>query len=101
LPLGRRVRERCAVEWLEDDPVAKAAIDAAEGRIGKPNGRGSLAPSEDTLALAFTARHGDDVRYVALWNRSMRWNGTHWQFENTLAAFDLARGRPRGFSRAR
>jgi putative DNA primase/helicase len=47
--------------------------------------------SEDRLALNFTERHAEDLRYVAPWSKWYRWSGTHWEHENTLAAFDMAR----------
>jgi putative DNA primase/helicase len=48
--------------------------------------------SDEQLALAFTAEHGADHRYVAAWNRWYRWDVTRWAHESTLLAFDLARG---------
>jgi hypothetical protein len=47
--------------------------------------------SDDALALKFTARHTADLRFVALWNKWILWNTTHWGREETLKAFDLAR----------
>jgi putative DNA primase/helicase len=47
--------------------------------------------SDEALALEFAARHADDLRFVAAWNRWLFWNGTHWQFEETLRALDFAR----------
>jgi putative DNA primase/helicase len=47
--------------------------------------------SEDTLALAFTARHRDELRYVHEWGRWLRWDGARWAIERTLAVFDMAR----------
>jgi putative DNA primase/helicase len=47
--------------------------------------------SEDRLALRFADRHGKDLRYVAAWGKWLAWTGTHWEIENTLAVFDMAR----------
>ena len=47
--------------------------------------------SEDQLALDFTKRHGENLRYVAAWGKWYQWTGTYWLRENTLAAYDLAR----------
>lgn len=47
--------------------------------------------TEDALALQFTQRHGKDWRYVAVWGQWFVWTGTHWQRENTLKVYDLAR----------
>jgi putative DNA primase/helicase len=48
--------------------------------------------SDDALALRFADQHVDDLRYVAEWSKWLRWNGARWQFDDTLAAFDSARG---------
>jgi P4 family phage/plasmid primase-like protien len=47
--------------------------------------------SDDYLALEFTKRHGAELRYVHQWGKWLKWNGTRWVFESTLAAFDMAR----------
>lgn len=52
-----------------------------------------LAPafSDEALALRFAEAHAADLRYVAAWGRWLSWTGTHWRFDSTLRAFDLAR----------
>jgi putative DNA primase/helicase len=52
--------------------------------------------SEDSLALRFAKRHGNGLRYVASWGKWFAWTGTHWEIENTLAVFDMARTICRG-----
>ena len=47
--------------------------------------------SDETLALRFADQHESDLRYVAAWGRWMQYTGQHWQFDDTLHAFDLAR----------
>jgi phage/plasmid-associated DNA primase len=47
--------------------------------------------SEDFLALAFAAKHGEDSRYVAAWGKWLEWTDDRWRQENTLKVFDLAR----------
>lgn len=47
--------------------------------------------SDEALALRFAELHAGDLRYVAAWGRWLSWTGTHWQFDDTLRAFDLAR----------
>ena len=47
--------------------------------------------SDEALALRFAERHADDLRYVAAWGRWLSWTGTHWKFDDTMKAFDLAR----------
>jgi putative DNA primase/helicase len=67
------------------------------GREAKPWTPGKAEPRrrsgnlEDEVALAFAAEHAGDLRYVALWNRWMQWDGDRWGHEDTLRAFDLAR----------
>jgi hypothetical protein len=46
---------------------------------------------EDRVALEFTAKHAGDFRYVAIWNRWLRYGDDRWQHEDTLKAFDQAR----------
>lgn len=55
------------------------------------NGDASPAHSDEALALRFTDRHADDLRYVAAWGRWLRFDGAAWRFDDTLHAFDLAR----------
>jgi putative DNA primase/helicase len=52
---------------------------------------GVFSNSEDALAVEFTARHGEDLRYVASWGRWLKWTGVLWRHENTLEVFDSAR----------
>src|ERR1700716_169044 len=47
--------------------------------------------SDEALALRFADRHANDLRYVAAWGRWLRYDGSRWAFEDTLAAFDFAR----------
>ena len=67
-----------------------AALDDPRHKRDGDNG-GAPEFSDEALALAFTAEHGDELRYVAAWNRWCRWDGTRWAHEPTLLAFDLAR----------
>jgi putative DNA primase/helicase len=47
--------------------------------------------TEDALALHFSARHAEDLRYVALKKQWFKWDGTRWMPENTLLVYDLIR----------
>jgi putative DNA primase/helicase len=47
--------------------------------------------SDDALALHFAEIHADDLRHVAAWNKWLSWDGTHWTFDATLAAWNEAR----------
>jgi len=41
--------------------------------------------------LRFTEKHALILKYVAEWGKWLLWNSSHWQEENTLKAYDLAR----------
>ena len=47
--------------------------------------------SEDDLAMRFTRKHGENLRYVAAWGKWLEWDGWRWKFELTLKVPDLAR----------
>ena len=47
--------------------------------------------SDDWLALAFTKRHGDDLRYCALWGKWLCWDGARWKIDETKRIFDFVR----------
>jgi putative DNA primase/helicase len=48
--------------------------------------------SDEALALRFATRHAHELRYVAAWSRWLFWDGARWIFDDTLCAFDRARG---------
>ena len=48
--------------------------------------------SDDALALKFTERYGDDLRFTAAWGRWSVWTGAVWKSDDTLKVYDLARG---------
>ena len=55
---------------------------------------GEIMPVEfadDALALQFSTKHGDDLRYVAAWGRWMTWTGTIWEHDSTLYVYDKVR----------
>ena len=47
--------------------------------------------SDEALALEFAKIHANDLRYVKAWGKWLRWDGVRWQFDETLAVFDLVR----------
>jgi putative DNA primase/helicase len=63
------------------------ASEYAEPIVAHPT-----AFSDEALALRFAKRHASRLRFVAAWNRWLVWTGTFWRFDDTLHAFDLARG---------
>jgi putative DNA primase/helicase len=70
------------------DVLAKAAAaDSVEG-------------SEDQLALDFSHRHADELRYCAVWGKWLHWDEVRWKVEPTLAVYDLARAVAKDYARA-
>ena len=47
--------------------------------------------SEEALALAFAERHADNLRYVAAWNKWLRFDGKQWRSDETRETFSDAR----------
>jgi putative DNA primase/helicase len=47
--------------------------------------------TEDALAVRFSERHKDDLRYIAAKGHWQKWDGSRWYSEATHLAFDLAR----------
>src|SRR5215510_8962681 len=76
--------------WTRENP---APVRKANRQTGAPPNGEAIAPefSEDSLALRFADLHADKLRYVAAWGKWLSWTGTHWEFETTLAVFDMAR----------
>ena len=101
----RLVREtaerRRAAKFLEkaqriaDDPsvptaaLAEIGADLTEIAVGGE----SIPPrfSEEALALRFSRRHAEDLRYVSRRGHWLRWDGIRWVDDDTLHVFDLAR----------
>jgi putative DNA primase/helicase len=54
--------------------------------------------ADDALALSFTERHADNLRFTAAWGRWSVWNGRVWKQDETLNVFNLARKVCRGES---
>lgn len=47
--------------------------------------------SDDALALEFSERHCDDLRYTEEWGRWSIWNGHAWEIDKTRRVADMAR----------
>src|SRR5262249_38886761 len=73
-------------ELIAQVPVLKPTLKD-DPPIEPPNGG-----LEDRVALEFSTRHVADLRYVAMGNRWLEWDGVRWGFEDTVHAFDRARG---------
>lgn len=74
-------------DFLEDD---SASIEGSELQLEIADARPPEF-SDEALALRFSEKHGRDARYVSAWSRWLLWTGSHWDFDVTLRAFDLAR----------
>jgi putative DNA primase/helicase len=47
--------------------------------------------SDEALALRFAAKYAGSARFVAEWGKWLLWTGSHWSFDSTMRAFDMAR----------
>src|SRR5262249_51623648 len=63
-------------------------VEKALGAAPDPFVYGGLI---DSIALQFSAKYVNALRYVAAWGKWLRWDGVRWAFEDTLLAYDLAR----------
>ena len=82
-------------EWVEAggtrEQLDALIAQAPEQAKHQPQTAAADGGLEDRIALDFSARHVVRLRYVAVWNKWLQWNGAHWVFEDTLHAFHLAR----------
>jgi phage/plasmid-associated DNA primase len=61
-------------------------------RLSELQERGTLKPDcEDALALIFAERYAEELRYVAMWGKWLRYDGTCWHYDDTLHVFDMVR----------
>ncbi len=80
------------VKWAEElFTRATADLGIADPEAARSMAAAASGLSEDALAVAFTTRHGEGLRYVAEWGKWLSWDGTRWRFDRTLRVFDLAR----------
>ncbi len=94
------LNEACGVDVVQElmargfsNPITDEddeAVDLGDAADRPP------AFSDEALALEFAEQHATHLRYVAAWGRWILWDGTRWQFDNTLRAFDLVRKICRG-----
>jgi putative DNA primase/helicase len=59
----------------------------------EPDADAEMLPpcSEEAMALGFSARHANDLRYLASTGHWLLWRTTHWRVESTLRVFDFSR----------
>lgn len=76
----------------DSDPYAAAEASArAQCEVERAGAERAVAVSDDALALRFTERHAGDLLHVAEWGKWLRWDGTRWAPDRTLAVLDMAR----------
>jgi putative DNA primase/helicase len=88
---------------LADELVTVTRFEPEDDTAGPPNGAKKSPPngnggeinvdrySEDALAMRFTRRHKDDLRYVAAWGKWYLFDGHLWRPDAKLAAFEFSR----------
>ena len=62
-----------------------------EGRSSETYDARPPAFSDDAIALRFAELHAGNLRYVAKWNQWFSYDGSSWQTDDTLAAYDQVR----------
>jgi putative DNA primase/helicase len=82
--------------WNHGWPQAADEYQATRASTGivllRPNLKAETSElTEDALALRFSERHADDLRYIATKGTWLKWDGARWYPEATHMAFDLAR----------
>ena len=85
-----------ADNWNHGWPQAAGDYQATRTSTGvvllRPNVKAETSElTEDALALRFSERHADDLRYIATKGAWLKWDGARWYPEATHMAFDLAR----------
>lgn len=76
-------------QWAEEGERRALATEAPVRRALKAKDKD--APSEDDVALAFTDRHRDTLRFDHDLGRWLEWDGAHWRPDNRHRAFTYAR----------
>jgi hypothetical protein len=79
---------------LPEDPIVQLERVRRQ-RQARPKADSRPEFSDDALALGFADEHRDKLRHVAMWGKWLLWRGSHWQTDDTLRVFDLARAKCR------
>lgn len=88
----RLADETCATEQSIGAYVA--TLRERTARTEEPQALAAELPpgvSDDELALRFTERHAEELRYVPAWDRWLIWDGRRWAHDEKRRTFDLAR----------
>ena len=87
-------------EWTPDERQQRIAKAFAVEAQAEPTGIGSIAAAEadrppthsdEALALRFADENQDRLRFVSKWGRWQIFNGSKWESDDTLHAFDMVR----------
>jgi len=87
------LRIEAAGRAVEDPSVPMSRV-AEMGSTLADLSSGTALPvefSEDALALRFSRKYEDELRYVNSWAKWLHWDSTRWAADTTLRIFDLAR----------
>jgi putative DNA primase/helicase len=87
--------DKAAIKPLSDRGAAAVDAYSTDDPTNVRALSGEMCPPhlcEDALALAFSHEYANDLRYVAAWGKWYKWAETCWRAEDTLRAYDLARG---------
>ncbi|MEI8397251.1 MAG: phage/plasmid primase, P4 family, partial [Rhodospirillaceae bacterium] len=72
-------RRKCAS--APTDAAGEAPDNPERKAPGRPK---KLSKGDDELALEFSKRHADTLKYVAKWGQWLRWDGIRWAIDETL-----------------
>lgn len=80
-------------EYPDEPPDYDPAEHPSAQIIQHPSAKQGGLPefSDEALALKFTAEHGDNLRYVKIWDKWLFWNGKRWDFDATALVISLIR----------
>jgi hypothetical protein len=68
-------------------------------REDNDNPDAALSGTEDEVALEFSRRHAEELRYVNPWHRWLRWSGASWKTVDDLSIFHKVRLVAREFAK--
>jgi putative DNA primase/helicase len=76
-----------------DSRIPLSAVSERVAQISEGPEGNVLPPefSEDAVALRFTRKFEDEVRFVNSWGKWLRWTGQYWKTDSTLRIFDAVR----------
>lgn len=81
------LRARLDEEARQNEPPAEEPIPISEYAADDI----ASGTTDEDLAQQFSLRHADELRYVAVWDRWLLWDGCRWKHDDTMRTWDLAR----------